>query len=702
MDTIKITIDGIEVESPEGKTILEIALKAGKYIPHLCHHPDLVPTGECKLCVVEVEGIDGFPTSCNTPAADGMIVKTKSPAIDDARKQAMDKILVGHPPDCSTCSKYLNCELQSVRQYLGIGERLSSDGRVRMYPVNDDNPLFVHDPSRCIVCERCVRACRDLRGVGILFKKQNGDEFYIGTEKGLSLAESGCRFCGACAEVCPTGAIRDKDELVKGKNRKTALIPCRYTCPAEIDVPRYVRFILEKNYSAATAVIREKVPFPKILGYVCNHVCETQCRRGAVNEPIAIRDLKRFAAENDKERLWENNSKKKDPTGKKVAVIGSGPAGLTAAFYLAKQGHTVTVFESLPMAGGMLRYGIPEYRLPRDIIDSEIQQVENFGVEIKTDTRIGSIDTLFENGYNAVIAAVGTHQGQKLPIPGADSDGVFIGIEFLRDLNLGKKINIGKNVFVLGGGNVAFDCARAAVRLGAEKVQLACLECREDMPASCEEIKEGEEEGIIVHPSKSFIKILNENGIIKGVEFLDVESFCINDFNEFELNTISDSAHVIDADCVIFAIGQKPEIPEAFGIDLSDKKLIEVDEYTFTTNREGVFAAGDAVIGPSFVIQAIASGRKAAMAVDSFLGGDGLIDEELAPSLEVKCEIGLIDGFGTLPRREGACQLPEQRLQGFCEVVESMDEEAANSESKRCLQCDLRLKITPVKFWGDY
>jgi formate dehydrogenase beta subunit len=194
LDTIILTIDGLEIESTIGKTIIQVALKSGKYIPHLCYHPDLISTGNCKLCVVEVEGMEGLQTSCDTPAVNGMVIKTKSQAIDEARKHALDVMLLGHPPDCSTCSKYLNCELQSVRQYLGIGEKLNESGRLRMYPINTDNPLFVHDPCRCIVCERCVRVCNDLRGVGILFKKTNGDEFYIGTEKGLSLSESGCRF----------------------------------------------------------------------------------------------------------------------------------------------------------------------------------------------------------------------------------------------------------------------------------------------------------------------------------------------------------------------------------------------------------------------------------------------------------------------------------------------------------------------------
>jgi NADH dehydrogenase/NADH:ubiquinone oxidoreductase subunit G len=199
-----------------------------------------------------------------------MVVRTKGDEIDHTRRLAMELMLSGHPHDCGSCVKYLNCEFQSLKQYL-IGDDLSVRRRSRLFPVSSANPLFLHDPNKCVLCGRCIRACHELRGVGVLSYRKNGEEHYIGTAGDLPLAESGCRFCGACAEVCPTGVIMDKEGFGGGKSRKTMLVPCRYSCPAEIDVPRYIRFIREKNYAAATAVIREKMPFPKILGYVCNH-----------------------------------------------------------------------------------------------------------------------------------------------------------------------------------------------------------------------------------------------------------------------------------------------------------------------------------------------------------------------------------------------------------------------------------------------
>jgi formate dehydrogenase (NADP+) beta subunit len=698
---IKLTIDGKEIDAAVGKSVLEAALDGGIYIPHLCHHADLSPIGACRLCVVEIEGAEGIVPSCMTQATDGMAVRTKSDALDHHRRLAMELMLAGHPADCGTCIKYLNCELQSIKQYL-VSDHLSVKRRSKLFPVTSSNPLFLQDPNKCILCGRCVRACHELRGCGVLFYKKRGDETYIGTAAGLPLAESGCRFCGACAEVCPTGAIMDKEEFAKGKSRKAALVPCRYTCPAEIDVPRYVRFIREKNYAAATAVIREKVPFPKVLGYVCDHACETACRRSEVNQAVSIRNLKRFAALHDHDNVWLTHHQKKEDTGKKVAVIGSGPAGLTVAYYLVNQGHGVTVFESLPLAGGMLRYGIPQYRLPREVLDGEIRVLEELGIEIKVNNAVESVDTLLSDGFDAVVVAVGAHKGVRLPISGASSNGVIMGTDFLRTVNEGKDVGIGKRVIVLGGGNVAFDCARVARRLGAETVLMACLEAREQMPASCDEIEEGEAEGITVYDGRTFTKIIVKDGKAAGVELLKVTSFSFDEDGRLELEIEEGSNHVLEADTIIFSVGQKPEIPGGFGLDTTSGGLIDIDTYTFATNREEVFAAGDAVTGTASVIKAIASGRKTAIAVDKFLDGRGNIDEKLAPVTEPAKWLGPDKDFAGLSRCADVCLLPETRVASFCKIVEEMEEGEADYESGRCLQCDLRLKIKPVKFWGNY
>jgi formate dehydrogenase (NADP+) beta subunit len=701
LETIRLIVDGKDIETQKGKSVLEASLDGGTYIPHLCYHADLSPIGACRLCVVEIDGMEGLQTACTTPVSEHMVVRTRSDGIDHMRRLAMELMLAGHPPDCGTCVKYLNCELQSIKQYL-VNDQLSVKRRSKLFSVTSTNPLFLNDPNKCILCGRCVRACHELRGVGVLFYKKKGKETYIGTAEDLPLAESGCRFCGACAEVCPTGAIMDKEEFAKGKNRKAALVPCRFSCPAEIDVPRYIRFIRQKNYAAASAVIKEKAPFPRVLGYVCDHPCETACRRGEVNQPISIRNLKRYAAEHDERRLGEENYIRKPPTDKKIAIIGSGPAGLTAAYYLAKQGHSVTVFESLPQTGGMLRYGIPEYRLPRDVIDDEIGDIVNLGIEIRTNARIESVDTLLKDGHDAILVAVGANKGLKLSIPGANGEGVLIGTDFLKAVNEGKDVETGKKVMVLGGGNVAFDCARVALRLGAHEVLMACLECKSDMPAAADEIDQGETEGITVYPSRTFTRILRENGKIRGVEFLEVASFTFDEDKNLEIETVNGSAHVLAADTVIFAVGQRPEIPTGLGLNTTSNGLIELDAYTFATNRDEIFAAGDAVTGTASVIKAVASGRKAAVAIDKFLGGRGNIDEKLAPVAEPEKYLGREEGFAAMTRCDERCLPPGKRVQSFCKVVEDMDEQVVEKEARRCLQCDLRLKIKPVKFWVNY
>ncbi len=699
MAMVNITIDGKAIVADETKTVLEAALDNGIYIPHLCHHDDLHPNGGCRLCVVRQEGVDGVITSCSTKVKEGMIIYTRDETADRIRKLSCDLMFKTHPSECVGCPKYGKCQLASISQYVGESGR---DLRNQKLPTvtNEDNPLMLHEMYRCILCGRCVRACGELRGVGALkFEKVDGRMKVV--IAGSSLEEAGCQFCGACVEVCPTGSIRDKLGVFKddpGLSREMTLIPCMEGCPAHINVPKYIRFIKEGNYPAAAATVREKAPFPETLGYICVHSCELQCKRNHLDGPLSIRNLKRFAASQD-DGGWRSRSFMKAATGRKVAVIGAGPAGLTAAYYLRKLGHEVTVFEKLPKAGGQMRYGIPSYRLPRTVLDREIAEIEASGVEIKCGSSVESAAQLKSRGYDAVFVSVGTHVGNRLPLPGNDLPGVYLNADFLRESNMDKPLPVGENVVVLGGGNVAIDCAQTAVRLGAKHVVMTCLEAPDKMTASDEEVKWAKEEGIIVENSRTFDRIESENGRITGLTVTKIEGLKFGPKGP-EFTRIEDSTVTFPADNIVFAVGQHPDITEAFGLELERGRIKVRDGHR--TSEEGVFAAGDAVTGTRSVIQAIAEARECVSEIDRYLGGDGNIEEKLAPEQFADPRIGKNMDLVKTHRTEPNVTAPENRKKCFDAMDLGFDCSKAGCEAGRCLQCDLRTKISPQKFWSDY
>lgn len=711
MKTVTIFVDNIQVTAEPSQTILEAALAADIYIPHLCSHPDLHSQGGCKLCVVEIDGNTASPvTSCNTEVRDGMRVITKSPVIDKLRNVSMELMLAGHPRDCTSCRSYLNCELQSLMQYLSAtGVRVRDVIRTTA-DINTKNPLIDREMERCIQCGRCVRVCHDLRGVEVLDYKKKAAETYIGTENDLPLADSWCRFCGACVEVCPTGALQDKEGVFrKDIPREQALVPCQAECPAHTDIPGYVRLVKERCYGEAVAVLREKFPFPHTLGYVCTRYCEKGCKRTDLNEAIAIRDLKRYAVENDTEELWKTRIKKKPSTGKNVAVVGSGPCGLTAAYYLARAGHNITVFERNPLAGGMLSTGIPSYRLPRTDLQKEIDIILEAGVTIELGKNIENVLKL-KQSFDAVLVAAGASAGKVIPLPGFESGGsaskpenYTTAVGLLKDVALGNPIPMitsGKSVTVLGGGNVAFDAARVSRRLGAN-VNIICLEARDKMLADIEEIEQAEEEGISIYAGKANLSIERSAGRVEGVKIIDVESFHFDE-GKLAVNTVPGTETIISADTVIFATGQKPDLKAEFGLELNKFGYPVTQQGKHATSLDGVYAAGDVITGTKAVIDAIVEGRAAASEIDQYLGGSGDINEVLSDRKPANPRIGRIEKFADKKRAVADILKADARKDNFRMVDLGLSEEQSRCEAERCLQCDLRNQLQKARLWNSY
>ena len=460
--------------------------------------------------------------------------------------------------------------------------------------------------------------------------------------------------------------------------------PCSHICPAGIDVPRYIRFIAAGKPAEALAVIREKIPFPAVCGLVCFHPCEAKCRRGQLDEAIAIRMLKRYAAAHDNGE-WKQNIKLAPDTGKKVAVIGSGPAGLTAAYYLARLGHSITVFEALPEAGGMMRAGIPDYRLPKDILRAEIKEIEDIGVEIRTNSKVASIDGLFKDGYDAIFLGLGAHQGIKIGVEGENNSRVIECVEFLREVSLGNKVELGNRVGVIGGGNAAIDSARTALRLGAKEVAIVYRRTQAEMPANLEEVEEALAEGVQICFLAAPSRIISGDNRLE-LECIRMELGAMDASGRRRPEPIKGSEFTMNFDTIIAAIGQQAEVPYQFGLPIGRGNVIEVDPDTLATNREGVFAGGDVVSGPASVIEAIAAGRQGAISIDKCLGGAGVIDEVLVPPEEVVTPLGEAEE----KRRVKMPDLPlEERIGGFSQVELGYSDEMAIEEAERCLRCDL-------------
>ena len=452
--------------------------------------------------------------------------------------------------------------------------------------------------------------------------------------------------------------------------------PCQAACPAGIDVPRYVRQVAQGQFSEALATVRERIPFPLVCGYACFHPCEAKCGRAQYEGPVAIRMLKRVAAE-----LGSNVAVPAalGSTGKKVAIIGSGPCGLTAAYYLALLGHAVTVLEALDRTGGMLRYGIPAYRLPDEVIDADITLIEQCGVRIETGRRVASAESLLAQGYDAVFIASGAWRPSSMGILGEERAEVKKGIVFLEAVNAGAPPAIGAKVIVVGGGDTAIDAARVSRRLGAEVV-LLYRRTRAEMPASVEEIEAAIEEGVQMEFLTAPLEI--ESGATRCIR---MALGAADASGRPRPEPVEGSEFSIAADSVIMAIGQEVEAP-ALGVVRERNGVVRADPDSLATSAKGIFAGGDAATGPASIIDAIAQGRRAASGIDRFLGGSG--DLERFATASAPTEPTPSAGRGS-ERKQWDVLLAQPRIKSFALVEQAYDRDTAMREAGRCLSCDL-------------
>ena len=465
--------------------------------------------------------------------------------------------------------------------------------------------------------------------------------------------------------------------------------PCQVACPAGVDAYGYITLISQGKFREALEVLRQTMPFAGVCGRVCTRPCEIACERVNVDEPVAIRWLKRFMADYELSAGSEKTTAVKKTKKDKVAIIGSGPAGLACAYDLIRNGYPVTVFEANPKSGGLLRYAVPEYRLPDNILDNEISYIEELGVEIKTGTRIANLEDIFKQGYKAVFLGVGVQKNLELGIEGEDANGVIYALELLKQVKSGVKPDLGARVIIIGGGNSAMDAARVSLRLGTKEVHLICLESKDltskdGMLAEATEIEEAEEEGLIIHPCLGPKKILSKEGKFTGIEAVACTSVREED-GTFAPKYAEYPAQVIEGDTLVVAIGQKAEVTVFEEVEKSLNGTIRVSDFSLETNIHGVFAGGDGVSGPLDAISAIAMGKEAAISIDRYFRGLDL-SEGRPPTARSARQI-LTE---RVPKRINQIMPllePQERVKSFAEIQLGFDKKMAIEEAKKCFTC---------------
>jgi NADH-quinone oxidoreductase subunit F len=598
-------------------------------------------------------------------------------------------------------------------------ERLSEVGAIMgsggMVVMDDDTCIvdiakyflqFTNDES----CGKCT-ACREGSAVllGLLNKISAGD----GEETDLELLEElgeavrDASMCGL-GQTLPNPVLsavrhfRDEYEAHIRHKRCPAAVcrgiissPCQHTCPIGQDVPCYIGLIAQGRFDEAVELVRRENPLPGICGRVCTAPCEEKCRSGAGGgDAISIRALKRFLVDHERAHGPAHTPPAPPPRAERVAIVGSGPAGLTCAHYLALEGYRVTVFESLPVAGGMLATGIPDYRLPKDILQYDIDAIRKLGVEIKTSTRVGKDVQLsdLKDRYDAVFIATGAHRGLKLNIEGEDSPQVLDAVDFLRAVNLGRDVAIGDSIAVIGGGDAAVDAARVARRLGKD-VRILYRRTRAEMPAAKEEIEELDREGIEIQFLVAPVRTLRHNGHLKGLECVKMELGEVDASGRRRPVPVEGSEFTVAIDTLIPAIGQEPDMAsfaDANGLKLSRWNTLEVDHETLYSGADGLFAGGDLVSGPATVVDAMAHGKTAAGMIHQYIQGQPVIRHYSVTRSALDIDVVELtdEEIETLHKPDMPLLPLPERLDGFREVQLGFDAEMAMAEAKRCIRCD--------------
>ena len=567
------------------------------------------------------------------------------------------------------------------------------------------------------ICNCCGCSCFSMR-IATLFKTPDA----IRSNFCAVVDPQQCVACGQCVENCPVNALQLGQRLcakepLPQKEERTArnhtwsekdwnvdyrenrrdvseegTSPCKTACPAHIAVQGYIKLASQGRYREALELIKKENPLPAVCGRICPHGCESECTRGDIDEPIAIDEIKKFIADQELNEKHRFVPEKRHDYGKKIAVVGAGPAGLSCAYYLAIDGYRVTVFEKQPRLGGMLTLGIPSFRLEKNVVDAEIDILREMGVEFRTGVEVGrdiTLDQLRQNGYEAFYLAIGAQGGRSLGIEGESAEGVVAGVEFLRRVNLGQAVQLPENVVVIGGGNVAIDVARTAVRTGGKQVEMFCLESRTEMPALEEEVEEAEAEGIALHNGWGPRRILTENGRVTGVEFMR----CVSVFDSngrFSPSYDENDTITVEAGAVLLSVGQSIQwgsLLEGAPVQLNSNGTAKADSFTYQTNQPDVFVGGDVFTGPKFAIHAIAAGKEGAISIHRYVqpGQSLTLGRDRRQYHAFDKNNVVVEGFDNTPRQQAGHTSAARA--DFRDTRLTFTEEQMKKETERCLGC---------------